>query len=195
MSGKSGGSHVIHQSLVRPVLLAGAERPLAIANWITAAALILGGGAVVHGRSGRVSRDGRPLGAGAGGEDRSGTEPGLHPPHSLSQDRYPARASIWARRRARSADRAAAARNARLAMRGGEMFFKEFRDLRRKADRRLGLPDLLNYGFAERRYTIVMKDGARLAAFECSGPRSELGQSPRSWMRTARWPTAPRAAR
>src|SRR2546423_7571634 len=34
----------IHQSLTRPILLAGAERPLAIANWITAVALILGGG-------------------------------------------------------------------------------------------------------------------------------------------------------
>src|SRR5712692_7886599 len=34
----------IHQSLTQPILLAGAERPLAIANWITAAALILGGG-------------------------------------------------------------------------------------------------------------------------------------------------------
>src|SRR5438105_3314758 len=34
----------IHQSLTRPILLAGAERPLAIANWITAAALIFGGG-------------------------------------------------------------------------------------------------------------------------------------------------------
>src|SRR6516165_9342426 len=36
--------NIIHQSLVRPVLLAGAERPLAIGNWIAAAALILGGG-------------------------------------------------------------------------------------------------------------------------------------------------------
>ena len=36
--------NVIHQALVRPVLLAGAERPLAIANWVTAAALILGPG-------------------------------------------------------------------------------------------------------------------------------------------------------
>ncbi|MBF6570765.1 MAG: VirB3 family type IV secretion system protein [Candidatus Binataceae bacterium] len=36
--------NVIHQSLVRPILLAGAERPLAIANWIASAALILGGG-------------------------------------------------------------------------------------------------------------------------------------------------------
>ena len=35
---------VIHQSLTRPILLAGAERQLAIANWITAAALILGCG-------------------------------------------------------------------------------------------------------------------------------------------------------
>ena len=34
----------IHQSLTQPILLAGAERPLAIANWITAAALILGCG-------------------------------------------------------------------------------------------------------------------------------------------------------
>ena len=49
------------------------------------------------------------------------------------------------------------------------MFFKEFRDLRRKADRRLGLPDLLNYGFAEDDHTIVTKDGARLVAFECHG--------------------------
>jgi type IV secretion system protein TrbE len=49
------------------------------------------------------------------------------------------------------------------------MFLKEFRDLRRKADRRLGLPDLLNYGFAEDNHTIVTKDGARLVAFECHG--------------------------
>ena len=44
MNGEGRRLNVIHQSLVRPVLLAGAERPLAIANWITAAALILGGG-------------------------------------------------------------------------------------------------------------------------------------------------------
>jgi hypothetical protein len=49
------------------------------------------------------------------------------------------------------------------------MFLREFRDLRRKADRRLGLPDLLNYGFAEDNHTIVTKDGARLVAFECHG--------------------------
>jgi type IV secretion system protein VirB3 len=34
----------IHRSLTQPILLGGAERPLAIANWITAAALIFGGG-------------------------------------------------------------------------------------------------------------------------------------------------------
>ena len=34
----------IHHSLTRPILLAGAERPLAISNWITAAASIFGGG-------------------------------------------------------------------------------------------------------------------------------------------------------
>jgi len=34
----------IHRSFTQPILLAGAERPLAIANWITAAALIFGGG-------------------------------------------------------------------------------------------------------------------------------------------------------
>jgi type IV secretion system protein TrbD len=44
MNGEGRRLNVIHQSLVRPVLLAGAERPLAIANWITAAALILGAG-------------------------------------------------------------------------------------------------------------------------------------------------------
>ncbi len=34
----------IHQSLTQPILLGGAERPQAIANWITAAALVFGGG-------------------------------------------------------------------------------------------------------------------------------------------------------
>lgn len=34
----------IHQSLTRSILLAGAERQLAIANWITAVVLILGCG-------------------------------------------------------------------------------------------------------------------------------------------------------
>src|ERR1700677_1902793 len=48
--------------------------------------------------------------------------------------------------------------------------FKEFRDLRRKPERLLGLPDLFNYAFAEDDHTIVTKDGARLRAFECHGP-------------------------
>src|ERR1700685_3639609 len=34
----------ISQSLTPPILLGGGERPLAISNWITAAALIFGGG-------------------------------------------------------------------------------------------------------------------------------------------------------
>ena len=34
----------IHQSLTRPTLLAGAERQLALANWISAAGLICGAG-------------------------------------------------------------------------------------------------------------------------------------------------------
>src|ERR1700733_2391933 len=48
--------------------------------------------------------------------------------------------------------------------------FKEFRDLRRKPETEQGLADLLNYAFAEDDQTIIMKDGARLAAFECLGP-------------------------
>ena len=84
MNGAGRRLNIIHQSLVRPVLLAGAERPLAIANWITAAALILRRRAVVHRRTRRTAGDRRPLAAGAGRENRSGTEPGLHPPHSLS---------------------------------------------------------------------------------------------------------------
>src|SRR5690348_14327641 len=48
--------------------------------------------------------------------------------------------------------------------------FKEFRDLRRQPDRRKGLPDLLNFAFAEDEHTIVMKDGARLRMFDCVGP-------------------------
>src|SRR6266852_4472861 len=103
--------NVIHQSLVRPILLAGAERPLAIANWIASAALILGGGQ-------------------------------------------------WY----------TPARDARVTERGGDMLFREFRDLRRKPDLGRGLPGLLNYAFAEDDHAIVMKDGARLAAFECLGP-------------------------
>ncbi len=50
------------------------------------------------------------------------------------------------------------------------MLLKEFRDLRRKRDRRLGLPDLFNFGFPEDDFTIVMKDEARLVGFQCLGP-------------------------
>ena len=47
--------------------------------------------------------------------------------------------------------------------------FKEFRELRQKRDRRLGLPDQLNYAIAVDDHTIALKDGAFLAAFECAG--------------------------
>jgi type IV secretion system protein TrbE len=48
--------------------------------------------------------------------------------------------------------------------------FKEFLDLRRKPDLRHSLPDLFNFAFAEDEHTVVMKDGARIVAFECLGP-------------------------
>jgi len=49
------------------------------------------------------------------------------------------------------------------------MLFKEFKELRRRRDRLLGLPDLLNYAIAVNDHTIALKDGAFLSAFECSG--------------------------
>src|SRR5438105_10953546 len=49
------------------------------------------------------------------------------------------------------------------------MFLKEFRDLRRKPNRRLGLPDQLNYAIPADDYTIALKDGAFLSGFESSG--------------------------
>ena len=49
------------------------------------------------------------------------------------------------------------------------MFLKEFKDLRRKRGKLLGLPDQLNYAIPIDDYTIAMKDGAFLSAFECSG--------------------------
>ena len=162
--------NVIHQSLVRPVLLAGAERPLAIANWITAAALILGAGQWYTAVLGVLLATAGHWAAGAGREDRSGTEPGLHPPHSLSHRTAIRRALRSGRRRPPRIRPTVptAARDAGMRREKG-MFFKEFRDLRRKPDRRLGLPDLLNFAFAEDDYTIVIKDGARLVAFECTG--------------------------
>src|SRR5580700_6221596 len=49
------------------------------------------------------------------------------------------------------------------------MFLKKFKDLRRKRGRLLGLPDQLNYAIPIDDYTIAMKDGAFLSAFECAG--------------------------
>jgi len=49
------------------------------------------------------------------------------------------------------------------------MFLKEFKDLRRKRDRLLALPDQLNYAIPVDDYTIAMKDGAFLSCFECFG--------------------------
>ena len=49
------------------------------------------------------------------------------------------------------------------------MFLKEFKDLRRKRDKLRGLPDQLNYAIPIDDYTIAMKDGAFLSAFDCSG--------------------------
>src|SRR5260370_28175358 len=50
------------------------------------------------------------------------------------------------------------------------MGLRECRDLRGRPELRGGLHDLLNYAVAEDDHTIVMKDGARLAAFGCLGP-------------------------
>jgi type IV secretion system protein TrbE len=49
------------------------------------------------------------------------------------------------------------------------MLLKEFRDLRSKHDKLLGLPDQLNYAIPIDDFTIALKDGAFLSAFECSG--------------------------
>ena len=44
MNSRNASQVAIHQSLTRPLLLAGAERGPAVANWITAAGILLGGG-------------------------------------------------------------------------------------------------------------------------------------------------------
>src|SRR5487761_244930 len=49
------------------------------------------------------------------------------------------------------------------------MFLKEFTDLRRKRSKLLGLPDQLNYAIPVDDFTIALKDGAFLSAFECAG--------------------------
>src|SRR5208282_2578563 len=60
-------------------------------------------------------------------------------------------------------------RSARNGGGGGTMFLKEFKDLRRKRDKLRGLPDQLNYAIPIDDYTIALKDGAFLSAFDCSG--------------------------
>jgi type IV secretion system protein VirB4 len=49
------------------------------------------------------------------------------------------------------------------------MWFKEFRDLRKRKDRRRGLPDQLNYAIPVDDRTIALKDGSFLSSFECVG--------------------------
>ncbi|MBF6571571.1 MAG: conjugal transfer protein TrbE [Candidatus Binataceae bacterium] len=49
------------------------------------------------------------------------------------------------------------------------MFLKEFTNLRRKRSKLLGLPDQLNYAIPVDDFTIALKDGAFLSAFECEG--------------------------
>jgi type IV secretory pathway VirB4 component len=49
------------------------------------------------------------------------------------------------------------------------LFFKEFKELRRKPSRLLSLPDQLNYAIPIDDHTIALKDGAFLSGFECSG--------------------------
>jgi type IV secretory pathway TrbD component len=88
--------NIIHQSLVRPILLAGAERPLALANWITAAALILGAGRWYTALLGVLL-------ATAGHwalVQAAKLDPQLSQVYirhwRYAQDYYPARASLWA---------------------------------------------------------------------------------------------------
>jgi type IV secretory pathway TrbD component len=87
----------IHQSLTRPILLAGAERPLAIANWITAAALTLGAG--LHWYTLAMGLFLLTIGHWALVQAAK-FDPQLsrvYVRHIRYQDYYPARASIWAR--------------------------------------------------------------------------------------------------
>lgn len=50
------------------------------------------------------------------------------------------------------------------------MWFKEFRDPRRKRQRLLGLPDLLNYAALVAPGVVLLKDGGFLAGFNYGGP-------------------------
>jgi type IV secretory pathway TrbD component len=96
MNGEGRRLNIIHQSLVRPVLLAGAERPLAIANWITAAALILGAGTWYTAILGALlATAGHWVLVQAAKIDPQLSQ--VYVRHwRYQQDCYPARASIWA---------------------------------------------------------------------------------------------------
>src|SRR5271156_6552742 len=86
----------IHQSLTRPILLAGAERPLAISNWITAAALIFDGG--LHWDTVAMGAFLLTVGHWALGQEAK-IEPQwsqVYVRHIRYQDYYPARAPISA---------------------------------------------------------------------------------------------------
>lgn len=91
-----GRLNIIHQSLVRPLLLAGAERPLAITNWIIAAALVLGVGqwfTVIVGVA--LATVGHWILVELAKIDPQLSE--IYRRHLRHrQDCYPARASIWA---------------------------------------------------------------------------------------------------
>jgi type IV secretion system protein VirB4 len=50
------------------------------------------------------------------------------------------------------------------------MFLKDFKDLRRKPERLLGLPDLLNYAAFIAPGVALLKDGGLLAGWYCEGP-------------------------
>ena len=56
------------------------------------------------------------------------------------------------------------------------MFLKEFKDLRRKREKLLGLPDQLNYAIPVDDHTVTMKDDAFLSAFTVFGSRPQLRQ-------------------
>jgi type IV secretory pathway TrbD component len=158
----------IHQSLTQPILLAGAERPLAIANWIAAAALILGGG--LHWYT--IATGAFLLTVGHWALVQAANfDPQLsrvYVRHINYQD-YPARASVTAPLPRIRPSVPTPKETRALWWRGGKMFLKEFKDLRRKRDKLLGLPDQLNYAIPIDDYTIALKDGAFLSAFDCFG--------------------------
>ena len=96
MADNSASHSTIHQSLTRPLLLAGAERAPAIANWITAAAIFLGGGP--HWYTITISTLLVTVGHWALVQAAK-FDPQLssvYIRHIHYQDYYPARASIWA---------------------------------------------------------------------------------------------------